>query len=380
MEQIGYQISFKIVVTEPSKIPFKWEFEKDTYYLSQGRKIRIMPRNIQNEFDATYSFSVNGTQKQSGAQKHFIFEGTVQGTYNLRVTMTNSYRSENKDLTVVVCPPEGTYKRTGGSGVRMNKVYEFMAAPGQFINEGYSATTMAEAVAYAESRLLSANADLYLSLGGWGGSVVVGFDHSIDNDGGYNLQIRGNSFSGSSEPGIVWVMQDENGDGLPNDTWYELKGSDYATETFDYAVTYYKPSSTKQPVQWTDNKGVSGSIDYMGGYHTQDYYYPNWVSTNEYTIYGSLLKHKTSYTGGIWVNGNFNWGYADNWSSVDRVFPSIETCNHFKIGDAIDWQGNPVNLKYIDFVKVQTGVNMKAGIIGENSTEVQDFRDYNLMK
>lgn len=373
-------VSFKVIVANPADIPFKWSFEKETYYLSQGRKIRIMPLNVQNEFDATYSFSVNGTSKQSGSKKYFIFEGTTQGSYTVTVTMTNSYRSVSKNLTVEVCPPEGTYKRTSASGVRLNKVYEFLAAPGQFVNENYSASTMAEAVAYAESRLITGNGELYLSLGGWGGSVVVGFDHSIINDGGYNIQIRGNSFDGSSEPGIVWVMQDENGDGLPNDTWYELKGSDYSTETLDYAVTYYKPSSAKQPVQWTDSKGVSGSIDYMGGYHTQDFYYPNWVSTKSYTIYGSLLKSKTTYRGGIWINGSFDWGYADNWSKTDRIFPSIETCNHFKISNAVDWEGKAVNLQYVDFVKVQTGVNAKAGIIGEVSTEVQDFRDYNLMK
>ena len=372
-------VSFKVVVTSPENIPFKWEFEKETYYLSQGRKIRIMPLSIENEFNATYTFKVDGTQKQSGKQKYYIFDETSQGSHTLTVTMTNDYHSVSKTLSVVVCPPEGTYKRTG-SGVRLNKVYEFLAAPGQFVNEGYSASTMADANAYAESRLIAGNGEQYLSLGAWGGSVVVGFDHSIINDGGYNIQIRGNSFNGSSEPGIVWVMQDENGDGLPNDTWYELKGSDYATETLDYAVTYYKPSSPKQAVQWTDSKGVSGSIDYMGGYHTQDYYYPNWVTTKSYTIYGSLLKHKTTFTGGNWVNGSFDWGYADNWSSSDRIFPTIENCNHFKISNAVDWEGKAVNLQYIDFVKVQTAVNMKAGIIGENSTEVQDFRDYNLIK
>lgn len=40
-------------------------------------------------------------------------------------------------------------------------------------------------------------------------------------------------------------MQDVNGDGLPNDEWYELKGSEYGKpETIqDYAVTYFRPVS-----------------------------------------------------------------------------------------------------------------------------------------
>ena len=43
----------------------------------------------------------------------------------------------------------------------------------------------------------------------------MGFDHSVDNIAGYDLAIRGNAFDGSSEPGIVWVSRDENG----NDLW-----------------------------------------------------------------------------------------------------------------------------------------------------------------
>jgi len=36
------------------------------------------------------------------------------------------------------------------------------------------------------------------------------------------------------------------------------------------------------------------------------------------------------------------------------------------------------DLQFIDFVKVQTGVNMKACWLGEVSTEVFDFTDENL--
>ena len=71
---------------------------------------------------------------------------------------------------------------------------------------------MDEACAYAEESLAQKR---YVSLGGFGGYLVVGFDHSIDNSGDYDIAITGNAFDGSSEPGIVWVMQDENGDGCP---------------------------------------------------------------------------------------------------------------------------------------------------------------------
>jgi hypothetical protein len=54
--------------------------------------------------------------------------------------------------------------------------------------------------------------------------------------------------------------------------------------------------------------------------------------------------------------------------------------NTFKISNAIDFEGNAVELKYIDFVKVQTSVNAKSGWVGEISTEVSGIYDYKLMQ
>jgi len=40
--------------------------------------------------------------------------------------------------------------------------------------------------------------------------------------------------------------------------------------------------------------------------------------------------------------------------------------------------GTPVELKYIDFIKVQVGVNAKSGPLGEVSTEVFSFADLSI--
>lgn len=50
----------------------------------------------------------------------------------------------------------------------------------------------------------------------------------------------------------------------------------------------------------------------------------------------------------------------------------------FQNSNAVDKNGQPANLKYIDFIRVQTGVNAKAGWLGENSTEVFGFTDENI--
>lgn len=292
----------------------------------------------------------------------------------------------------------GEVIRKSGSGgattdADFDRVFEFTPAPGQFVNEkvsGYSGeSTAAEAAIYAEKRLRSG---LYLSLGGFGGYVVVGFDHDIVNNGGYNLAIGGNQTDTANEPGIVWVMPDDNGNSLPDDTWYELAGSDSgadaaARETVrGYEVTYYRPAAAGQPVIWRDNLGATGEIDYIAASHRQDSYYPSWISADSYTLGGTRLKARNydrDGDGTYWVNPAYDWGYADNLGS-DAVsggsmegLPAGMRFTLLKIANAVDADGEPVHLDRIRFVKVQTGVNTKSGWLGEASTEVTAIKDYN---
>ena len=230
----------------------------------------------------------------------------------------------------------------------------------------------------------------FVSLGGFGGYIVVGFDHSIDNTGNYDFGIIGNSFKGSSEPGIVWVMQDKNGNGKPDDTWYELRGSESGKETtvLHYSVTYYRPSEKQQSVKWTDSEGNSGEIDYLNSFHNQDYYYPAWIEADSYTLTGTCVEarnHDQSGNGTYWVQAEYDWGYTDNFSKIDRSSDeenknASANANYFKISNAMDEAGNAVHLKYIDFIKVQTACNTKSGWLGENSTEVFGFFDYSMIQ
>ncbi len=263
-----------------------------------------------------------------------------------------------------------------------SRVLEYTPAPGQFINNplaGFPAdtpiTSPAEAVAYTSARLAlggepDAGAETvsygYVSLGGWGGYIVLGFDTPVPNTGDYDLYVTGNSFNGSSEPGIVWVAQDADGDGSHiGETWYELKGSEYANPKtrFGYEVTYVEqPDGT---VAWTDNDGGENTIDRVF-LHTQSYV-PAWVQPLTYT--GTRLPNNVDQDKetGIYDMWAFAWGYVDNASTIDGA----GTKNRFKISNAVDADGNPANLRQIDFVKIQTGVNCKAGNnVGEISTEV----------
>lgn len=408
-------------ITVIERYPVTVFFLKPDYFaenndktVALGRSIYLRPY-IEHAYNPEYTWEVDDQTVEGANERMYVFTPSEKRSYRVKVTVTDRDESAvmklgrnvtrtaeftaSAEVTVTCHETEGTYKRaaTGSSSQMFDKVYAFVPAPGQFVGEtngfsGYEGneTSHEAAIAYAERRL---RATSYVSLGGWGGYIVVGFDHSIENKGGYALNgegydfaITGNAFASSSEPGIVYVMQDVNGNGKPDDEWYELKGSEYGKEGTiqDYAVTYYHPSGPRMDVGWTDNLGETGAISYLGAFHTQPYYYPTWIEKNDYTLYGACLKSRVSIRDGMWYNGEFDWGYADNFGN-DR---DLNDDNHdadpkdtfFKISNAVHPDGTPANLQYIDFIKVQTGTNAKAGALGENSTEVFQFKDMNILK
>lgn len=275
-----------------------------------------------------------------------------------------------------------------------NKVLAYCPAPGQFMNtsttayeKGFSAEDVRRK---AEEKLKDPYLCL-LSLGGFGGSIVVGFDHTVPNmNGAYDFKIYGNAsydsfgtltgaLGGSSEPGIVLVSKDVNGNGLADDEWYELKGSEYDSKHTikDYAITYHRPASPLSSVKWTDNQGNTGYV-YRNETHTKNDYYPAWIEEDEMTFYGSRLKDNAvnEPRPGMpehWVGYCYAYGYADN-------HPNDEKGALFKIDWAVDKEGRAVKLDGIDFVKIYTAVNQYCGWMGEISTEVQAVEDLHFAK
>lgn len=345
-------------------------------YIENGKKTELL-------------WTVNG--ETAGKEQTLLFREISLGTYPVSLQAVNKDGSDNVQFQVHVknpedmpedgennpeIPPSGNHFRpaTKESAVDWNVVFSYIPAPGQFINNTQTAgfageSTPEQAALYAHKRLAKGH---FVSLGAFGGHLIVGFDHSVVNDGEYNLLIAGNAHEQSAEPGTIWVMQDSNGNGLPDDTWYQLKGSEHHNPAtlHGYAVTYFRPRQPNKPVYWTDNKGGQGSIDYIVGVHTQETYYPGWIASEYYTLTGTRLESRSyRQPNGIWENHPFDWGYVDNTEQ-----------ELFRISDAVTASGDPIHLDFIDFVKIQTAVQAKAGWLGELSTEVTKIQDYNLIK
>ncbi len=278
----------------------------------------------------------------------------------------------------------------------ISQVFEYMPAPGQFVNE----TTLGDEEG---AQKLVGSAGSLLSLGGYGGYVIFGFDHSIENKDGHDLGIYGNPLVNPgqewSEPGVVMVMQDLNGNGKPDDNaWYELAGSEYgkAETVKNYRIVYKNPKNPEADISWKDNQGRSGVV-LRNMFHSQDYY-PLWAKNQDSLVFeGTLLKsslqqaYDPDYGIGLITNKPVEWGYADNGSSIFLGIRDKEGrgYNAFDISWAVDKNGQNTALPYIDFVKVYTAQNHNGDpgndtgpnrMLGEVSTEISGAMDLHFKK
>ncbi|MBR1426128.1 MAG: PKD domain-containing protein [Paludibacteraceae bacterium] len=260
------------------------------------------------------------------------------------------------------CAPDEPYNLPKGESAYLHRVLEYCPAPGQFVNvlPEYEAGDDASSMAAKCTAALADNARGTVTLGGWGGYMTFAFDHPIRNIAGErDFSISGNAFTmngnaayGSSEPGIVLVSRDVNKNGMADDEWYELAGSEYAspeTEHF-YTYTYTRAGDTVR-----------------NAFHKQPYY-PEWYG-DSCTFTGSLLAVHQERVSNQYVVRTPDYGYADNKPNTDTTGIGMD------IGWAVDAGGRSVSLPYIDFVRVYTAVQDCNDITGELSTEITGAED-----
>ena len=360
----------------------------DTYTIERMRTLILHP-----EYEGEHYAWRMGDEVIS-TERDLIFCQAEAGTYNLQLEINNPTPSYTilHNTTIVVFDEEVAYSPY------ISKVLEYNPAPGQFINtmpeyeEGDTYQTM---LRKAEDAIAGTNRSL-ISLGGWGGYVTFAFDHSVVNAPNLpDFTVEGNAFyasagnrNGSSEPGIVMISIDVNQNGLPDDPFYELAGSEYTNPAtiHQYALTYHRTPAEHTPqadtknslsdttyILWKNNQGEQGYV-HKNTFHSQDYY-PLWFTDSTLTFYGTRLPDNAvdkSGKGNMWVQRAYDYGYVDSHPN-----DSISRCS-FDIAWAVTAEGEPVNLPCADFVRVYTGVHQQCGWIGEISTEISHARDLNI--
>ena len=324
------------------------------YTVRQGSPLVLSPVLWRTSEDAAYSWTVTegGVYSASGANSpYFTFTPSSAGDYRVQVTVIDNGTSYSAETKVVCTGAYNLRLPDIESSPKAGEVFAFMPAPGQFVGRypaaPFSASAAPENITAAAQTVVNASGSEWrFSLGSFGGYLITGFDHSVANSGADDLTIKGNAFESWGEPGVVWVARDDNGNGLPDDSWYELKGSRHGIDdTKKFAVTWLCPpggGGLANAGMWLDSTGGIGT--YPTGC-------PSLSGLEYFTMTGTLVPRSA-------VSSSGSWGYVD-----------IVGSGRFKISDAVQADGSPANLDYIDFVKVQCAAHEMAGIFGEVSSE-----------
>ncbi|MBL0870475.1 MAG: hypothetical protein IBJ18_07870 [Phycisphaerales bacterium] len=291
------------------------------------------------------------------------------------------------------------------------RVVSFDPAPGQFVrNPAYNDPLKALGAPIGGGLFAPAN-DKVVSLGGFGGSITLGFDSPIVNlppttpDGfnpiGLDFIVFGNAFYAGSADGqwrfaelvVVEVSRDVNANGLADDPWYLIPGSRLQNASF--------------PLQrvvkaWDDNTADTSRPPAN----------PAWIpvgrsgvwTSSTFAIPGTGLVPPVFVGGGDGLTPASIWGYADCSPTlllgdldadgvsddpsitpemfytrpgnplvpgVDGFTPGTGGGDAFDISWAIDpTTGLSANLPSIDFVRLSTGVDATGGLLGEVSGEI----------
>ena len=369
-----------------------------------ANKVQIIESPLEAGTNATYHWEVTASDSDIYSLNNATTKApqfiAKSGNYTLTLKITENGNTRQCNVKLKVNSPATPYSPY------LSTVYDFLPAVGQFTNDlpKYETGDTKEKIIQKVEKSIAGDIKKtsMVSLGGFGGYVTFGFDHTIVNViGKRDFRIYGNAFyadanpnpnaskkGGSCEPGIIMVAYDKNGNGKPDDDeWYEIAGSEYTNPKtiHNYEITYHKPNSEiasnpdesshvsiEDYIYWEDNQGNSG-YKVKSVYHEQSYY-PGWINEDKITFKGTLLPQNgvdESNEESYWVLYAFDYGYADN-------VPNADDKSAIDISWAVDASGNKVNLPGIDFVKVYTGINQECGWLGETSTEVSGAVDLHL--
>ncbi|MDO8683713.1 MAG: hypothetical protein Q7N50_09560 [Armatimonadota bacterium] len=316
-------------------------------------------------------------------------------------------------LSLAICLAAGFCGPAAGAPLSQfaTQVAGFQPAPGQYVNSsslGNPANAVGAPSGVGTNPPMGAPTNYLVSLGAFGGSVTLKFDHTVKDDPnnpfGMDAIVYGNGFwTGNNplmkmqEPGFIEISKDINGNGVADDPWYRISGhipplmtASWQTKEYDKIDTAYAPQTK---AHYPNKSSANGLIWYFA--------YPDHVALSGYQIPGDLA---FSYQ-----NPNSNgqeavWGYADcspglklgDMNADNNIDDTAISATEFYTtvddpqvtgmspeaggGDAFDiaWAvGAPGGFDGFDFIRITTAVDKIDQIygFGEASTEIDAVAD-----
>lgn len=284
-------------------------------------------------------------------------------------------------------------------------IIDFSPAPGQLVNVSFHNDPSRALGPPIGGGTNNPDNSKLVSLGGFGGTITLTFDHTVLDDScnplGLDAIVFGNAFwvGGDwnrhwAECGVIEISRDVNGNGLADDPWYLIPGlhitdsiAQWQTQTWDDDIedlTYPPAQSSWIP------PGCSGVWDTQGYRLPADVFdvaileNPNGPDATEEGILGYA-----DFTP-VLILGDLD---ADNVVDDPEMLPEDfytvpdDPCevgitpgsgggDAFDIAWAIDpATGQPAGLDGFDFIRVTNGVNFVTELFGEISPEIGAVAD-----
>lgn len=306
-------------------------------------------------------------------------------------------------VLVILCGVSASEAGSGQSPFAVI-VHDYSPAPGQFVSDTRFDNPVEALGAPNGAGTRDGNAASVVSLGGFGGSITLGFDHTVEDDPlnpfGVDAIVYGNAIWMNHSPQQHWaecatieISLDVNGNGLPDDPWYLIPGSH---------IVARRP--TRTTMTWDDN------VDDATYPPTDSSWLPPGAfgvwTTAAYALPASVFGATVVVNPASGTSVEAIYGYADYSPTLvlgdlngDNIVddPSIAPEEFYTVpddpltvgitpgsggGDAFDiaWAidpatGEPAHLRGFDFIRLTTAVDSVSPVFGEKSAEIDAVAD-----
>ncbi len=284
-------------------------------------------------------------------------------------------------------------------------VPDYTPAPGQLVNNpAFNDPTHALGPPTGGGTLNPDNSGI-VTLGGFGGYIVLAFDHTVEdhpaNPLGLDAIVFSNAFHVSGNPNRKWaesahieISQDTNQNSQPDDPWYLIPGShitnpanQFTTQVWDndFADPTHPPTLPTWypviPVSMYETTAYRLPADPFNDIVLSN---PNGPVATEEAIFGYADNTPTLVLGDLNVDNivdDHNITPEEFYTVPDDPFTvgiraGSGGGDAFDIAWAIDPNTNqPANLPGFDFIRITTAVNHIDPAFGEQSTDIDAVSD-----
>ena len=286
-------------------------------------------------------------------------------------------------------------------------VIDYQPAPGQFVNQpafNNPGDALGPPIGGGTS---AADNTSKVTLGGFGGSITLAFDHTVLDDPanpfGLDAIVFGNAFYVGGDPNRHWaecghieISRDVNGNGVHDDDepWYLILGShitdpnaQFETQTWDDDIE--DPTFPPANPGWIPpgQAGIWQTAAYLlpeGIFAGPVVENPNGPAATDEGVYGYVDFSPTLLLGDLdgddvvddpSITAEEFYTFPDDAFTVG-ITNGSGGGDAFDIGSAVDPETMmPAGLDGFDFLRLSTAVNSINGALGEMSTEIDAVAD-----